>query len=46
MVKEVVPQQDNTSDILKADLLKYSYINRRFKLRKNHDDARPVKCQE
>ncbi|VVC46065.1 Hypothetical protein CINCED_3A018606 [Cinara cedri] len=46
MVKEVVPQEDNTSNILKADLLKYGYINKRYKLRKNHDDVRPAKCQE
>lgn len=46
MVKEVVPREDNTSDILKADLLKYSYINKRYKFRKNHDDVRPAKCQE
>lgn len=46
MVKEVIPQEDNTSDILKADLLKYSYLNKRNKLRKDHDNIRPAKCQE
>lgn len=46
MVKNIIPQEDNTSDILKDDLLKYSFINRRDKLRKNKINNNPSKRQE
>lgn len=35
MAKKIIPQEDNTSEILKADLLKYGSLNNRNKNRKN-----------
>lgn len=39
MAKNIVPQEDNTSEILKADLLKYGYLNKRNKIRKSQTNA-------
>lgn len=46
MAKNIIPQEDNTSEILKADLLKYSFISRRNELRKNRREVNASKRQE
>ncbi|XP_015376079.1 PREDICTED: rho-associated protein kinase 1-like [Diuraphis noxia] len=46
MANNIIPQEDNTSEILKADILKYGYINKRNKFRKNKTTANPSKRQE
>ncbi|XP_022169053.1 intracellular protein transport protein USO1-like [Myzus persicae] len=46
MANNIIPQEDNTSEILRADILKYGYINKRNKLRKNKTNANPAKRQE
>lgn len=39
MAKNIIPYEDNTSEIIRADLLKYGFINKRNKLRKNRASA-------
>jgi len=46
MANNIIPQEDNTSEILMADILKYGYINKRNKQRKNKTNANPAKRQE
>lgn len=46
MAKNIIPQEDKTSIILKADLLKYSFINKRHELRKNQTNDNPAQRQE
>jgi hypothetical protein len=46
MVNNIIPQEDNTSEILKADLLKYDYINKRNKIKKQRTNANPANRQE
>eukprot|EP00102_Acyrthosiphon_pisum_P008933 XP_003246328.3 PREDICTED: uncharacterized protein LOC100569849 [Acyrthosiphon pisum] len=46
MPNNIIPQEDNTGEILRADILKYGYINKRNKLRKNKTNANPAKRQE
>lgn len=46
MINNIIPQEDNTSEILKADILKYGYLNKRNKLRKNKTNVNPAKRQE
>ncbi|XP_025198458.1 uncharacterized protein LOC112596850 [Melanaphis sacchari] len=46
MTNNIIPQEDNTSEILRADILKYGYMNKRNKLRKNKTNDNPAKRQE
>ncbi|XP_050443118.1 uncharacterized protein LOC126847108 [Adelges cooleyi] len=42
MAKNIIPQEDNTSEILQAELLQYSFLNRRQELTKNQIDDGPT----
>lgn len=46
MAKNIIPQEDNTSDILRADILKYGYINKKNKIKKHRTKANPADQQE
>lgn len=46
MPKDIIRQEDNTSEKLKADLLKYDFIVKRNKLGENGIFANPSKRQE
>lgn len=46
MAQNIIPQEDNTSEILKADLLKYGYINKRNIIKKNRTKANAADQQE
>lgn len=46
MAQNIIPQEDNTSEILKADLLKYGYINKRHKIKKQRTNVNPANQQE
>lgn len=46
MAKNIIPYEDNTSEIIRADLLKYGFINKRNKLRKNKTNASAAKRQK